>query len=533
MTTPAGRPGAVPGNAPYAAIATPHPEAARAGADILRSGGNAVDAAVAAILALCVVQPSQVGLGGYGGSLVARMANDRQLDAIDFDSRCPLAFRDEMLSVDPRVWTDGYLAVTVPGVVAGLDEALRTLGTRSWADVSAHAIHLAEAGVVVDEPMRRHIADKLLARIDDVSRRAAFPSGDAPPVGERWVQRDLARTLRAITRDGAASFYRGEVADRIVRQVRAHGGILSTDDFANFAATRVDPIQIDYRGRRIATPPPPSGGITTLQILKTLEQFDVPRLPRWGDGYLHLMAEAAKLCWQDRARALGDPDFIKIPIAELLSADTARRNAARIDDGLADAAPSVSDGGPHTVNVSAVDRAGNVVSITATQGWLFGAGVCIEGTGLFMGHGMSRFDPVPGAPNAPAPGKRMHHNMSPVIVLDADGTPTAAAGMAGGPKIVTVTAQLLSSLIDFGASAAEAIAAPRVHTEGGEPIAVSRTTPPDVVAALERRGHTVRLGQDIGGPPDQIGGTVNIIAIGSDGRPSAASSAGRDAVAIV
>ena len=512
------------------AVATPHPEAARAARDVLEAGGNATDAAVAAMLMLCVVMPGSVGIGGYGGSMVVFPRDRGAPVAIDFDSRAPLAYRDELFA-DPATRNTGYLAVSVPAVVAGLDFARRTLGRMSWTDLSRHAIDLAERGFPMDAELKRH-ADHFAAKADAVSLRAQFPSGRVPAVGEPFVQPDLARLMRRLADEGPQSLYHGEIPSEIVSQVRAHGGILAEEDFAQYAVRMTTPLSINYRGHDLVTAPPPSGGITSLGILKALEQFEIAGLDPCGAPYFHLFLEAAKRCFAERHRYLGDPDVVAIPVNELLSAHNAASKAAEIRKGNLAHGGEIPGSGPHTANVCVVDAERNVVSMTATQGYQFGAMVCIEGLGLVLGHGMSRFDFIPGHPNAPAPGKRMFHNMSPTIVMK-DGQPVAAIGMPGGPKIVTVTAQLAAYLIDFGMSAEQTVTAPRVHTEGGEPIAVSSAVPESTVEELRSLGHTVRRGQDVGGPRTEIGGQANAITIDpATGALSAASGHGPTAVAM-
>ena len=519
-------------NASRFAIATPHPEAARAGRDVLEQGGNATDAAVAAMLTLCVVMPGSVGIGGYGGSMVLYSAKTCRVHAIDFDSRAPAAYRDELFT-EPATRNTGYLSVTVPAIVAGLDLGRRDFGTMSWAQLSRHAIEIAERGFPMDAELNRH-ADHFAAKADAVSLRAQFPSGAAPAVGEPFVQPDLARLMRRLADEGPESFYHGNVPRAIVKQIRDQGGILSEEDFARYQPTLSEPVSINYRGHDLFTAPPPSGGITSLGILKTLEQFEIRPLDPCGAPYFHLFVEAAKRCWRERHQYLGDPDFVRIPVDELLSAQSASQKAAEIRKGnLAHGGEIFSPGsGPHTANVCVVDADRNVVSLTATQGYQFGAMVCIEGLGLVLGHGMSRFDFIPGHPNAPAPNKRMFHNMSPTIVM-RDGAPVAAIGMPGGPKIVTVTAQLAANLIDFGMSAEQTVTAPRVHTEGGEQIAVSSAVPETTVDELKSQGHSVRRGQDVGGPKSEIGGQANAITIDpTTGALSAASGHGPAAVAV-
>jgi gamma-glutamyltranspeptidase / glutathione hydrolase len=492
-----------------AAVATPHPAAAEAARTILLHGGNAVDASVGAMLASCVVVPGSVGIGGYGGSLIAYIAADQKVVAIDFDSRAPLAFRPELFENERAAYELGYRSVSVPAVVAGLAMALDRLGTLPWSVVAEPAIALAENGVQVSEELHRQLHD-WAKKADPVSLRALLPDGDLPAVDTPLFQPDLARLLRRLAAEGPDAFYRGEIPRAIVRQVRANGGILSEDDFAQYSPSVVEPVAIDYRGYRVLTPPPPSGGLTSLQILKTLERFDLSRLRPWGAEYFHLFAEAARSCWQDRGKYLGDPEVTPIPVDRLLSAESAAARAAK----------------QHTVNIVAADAAGNVVSVTATHGQLYGSTVVIDGLGLIMGHGMSRFDLEPGSPNAPAAGKRMQHKMSPTLILRPDGRPFAAVGTPGGTKIVTLTAQLVVSLIDFRATPVAAVTAGRVHVEAEEPVKVSPAVSDPVIDELRALGHTVERAQVVNGIP-QIGGPANALVIDPNtGEVSAASQAG-------
>jgi gamma-glutamyltranspeptidase/glutathione hydrolase len=495
------------------AVATPHLAAAAAARDILLRGASAVDAAVGAMLACCVVTPGAVGLGGYGGSLVAYLAKSGEAVAVDFDSRAPLAYRPELFGSLPQRYELGHLSITVPAVVAGLALALERFGTQSWAAVSEPAIGLAEQGV----PMTAHLKAQLddwAKKADAISRRALFPDGTVPEVGTVWRQPDLARLLVRLADQGPRAFYQGDIPQMIVRQVRVGGGILAEEDFERYQPSIVEPLAIDYRGIRVLTSPPPSGGLTSLQILKVLEQFELSNLEPWGAEYFHLFAEAAKQCWQDRAAYFGDPDVRPVPIERLLSDETAREKAARIDKVSAQRfAGSTPPSPPHTANILVADSEGNVVSVTATQGYLYGSQVAIEGLGLVMGHGMSRFDLAEGSPNAPAPGKRMFHNMAPMVLLGPGARPWAAVGLPGGPKIVTVTAQLVVSLVDFHATPLVAISAPRIHIEADEPIAVSASLPEPVIEQLRAMGHAVARGQTVGGLPDEIGGKANAIVI--------------------
>jgi gamma-glutamyltranspeptidase/glutathione hydrolase len=505
-----------------AAVATSHPEAARAGAEIIRAGGNAVDAAVAAVCTLCVVTPGSVGLAGYGGTMIAYIAREKRVVAIDFDSRAPLAYTPELYE-NPADRRYSWRAVTVPGVVAGLDLALKKFGTKTWKDVAARALELAEGGFEVDKKLRR-LMDEWQSRTDEEAIRSLFPSGKLPEPGETWVQKDHARVIQQLIDQGPDAIYRGEIPREIVRQVQAHGGVLSEEDFVHYAPMLLDPLKISYREYEVFTPPPPSGGMTAIQAMKILEQFDLASLPRWGAEYVHLVAEALKRGWGDRNQYLGDPQFVDVPIEMLLSDERATKFADDIRGGGVANITGKADSGAHTVNVVTADSEGNLVSLTATQGFLFGSQRVAAGLGLILGHGMSRFDYEAGHPNAPAAWKRMHHNMSPTIVLK-DGRPQFAFGMPGGTKIVNVTAQIAVSLIDFDLAPAEAIRAPRVHTEGADPIFLTTSIEKSVVHELERMGHQVRREQTLGGP-------ANAIGVGADGI-RVASGNGADCVALL
>jgi gamma-glutamyltranspeptidase/glutathione hydrolase len=479
-------------------IVTSHREAAVAGMAAFGRKGNAIDAAVAAAMVLCVVSPTNVGLGGYGGTMIVYSGRSGRVRALDFDSRAPRAYR-AALYANPKVALHGYLAVGVPGVVAGLDAALKRFGTLDWRAVSAHAAEMAENGFAIPAALASSIKS-WAATADKASLDAIFPDRKLPIAGQVWRQPDLAKLIRALA-DDARAFYTGETAKRITQQVRANGGLLAEEDFARYDVQETDPLKITYRGHDLYTPPPPSGGITTLSILKTLENFDLPHYERWDGPYFDLFAEAAKLCWQDRVRWLGDPDFVKVPTEELLSENAAGERARRIRSG--DTTPPAGlpapPAGEHTVNVVAADVQGNCCSLTLTHGEGFGSHVAIAGTGLFLGHGMSRFDYASQHPNSPEPGKRMHHNMSPLLIFKDD-KPLAVVGMPGGTKIVTVTAQLAISLLDFKATPIEAAKAPRVHIESAEPVLTATNVPEAVAGELELMNHRVKRGQGLGGP---------------------------------
>jgi gamma-glutamyltranspeptidase / glutathione hydrolase len=495
-----------------AAVATGHPLGAAAGVEVLRHGGNAIDAAVAAMLAMCVVVPGSVGLGGYGGSAVLSIANGREEGArrqqprtiaVDFDSCAPLAFRDGLVTSEPDSNYYGARSVTVPAVVAGLDLILREFGRKSWQEVSQPAIALAEEGFEFDAEHERYL-DRCAPKFDKQSLTSLFGSTSLPRSGDRWRQPQLAKLLRRLADKGAAYFYEGEIAQQIVRYLSERGGILSEEDFRSYHPQFVGPVQIEVLHRaakcpvQLYTPPPPSGGITSLEIIQTAYHFD-DEIEPWSGRYFHLLAETFKLCWLERHNLLGDPDFVGMELDELLSNERAKARAKRVQGNTPLHFGQASGGASHTANVIAADSGGNLISLTATQGWMYGSHLVVDGLGLVLNHGMSRFEYAPGHPNAPAPGKRMQHNMAPLIGV-CDGKPLFAAGLPGGPKIVSVTAQLALRTLAFGESPTSAIAAPRLHTEIGEPLLVSQHMPDGVIAELENLGHRVRREPDMGGP---------------------------------
>lgn len=501
-----------------AALATGHPLGAAAGLEILQLGGNAIDAAVAAMLAMCVVVPGSVGLGGYGGSAIVFDTQSGKTLAIDFDSRAPLGFREGLVTGEKESNYYGARAVTVPAVVAGLDLLLREFGTFSWREISTPAIRLATDGFEVDAEHQRHF-DRCLPRFDRQSRVSLFGSEKPPAVGQLWKQPELARLLNNLAIDGPQSFYRGEIADCIVRYLADRDGILSTNDFASYEPAICDPIGADLvaangRSMQFYTPPPPSGGLTSLSIMQTVMKFDPAARERFGARYLHVVAEAAKDCWKERDELLADPNFVSVPIDTLLSDASAERRAESIRNGGIRQGSALPPQSPHTANVVAADSAGNLISLTATQGWMYGSHLVVDGLGLVLNHGMSRFEYSPCHPNSPVAGKRMQHNMAPMIALDS-GRPAYAFGLPGGPKIVSVTAQLGLDILAFACSPRDSIAAPRIHTMGTEPLQASQHLPVAVCDDLEKLGHRVRREADMGGPVgvlaiDQKNGKMNV-----------------------
>ncbi|HEY1683681.1 MAG TPA: gamma-glutamyltransferase [Tepidisphaeraceae bacterium] len=499
-------------------IASPHSRANAAAAEIYANGGNAFDAAVATCLVLCVIAPQSVGLAGYGGTCIAYLGKKKIPVAIDFDSRAPLAYHDEIFA-DPATRRFGFLAVTVPGVVAGLDFILREYGTISFAAALKHAARIATEGFVPD-PICYKEMQAFTERGDESSQRAFFGDAGIPAPNVHWIPCDLAHTMDRLINYGPADMYRGQLADEIISFVRSNGGILTKQDFDQYTAQLVDPLHISYRGYDLFTPPPPSGGLTIFQVLKILSHVDPNKLKKFDARSLHLVAEALKIGWKDRD-LLGDPDFTALPIADLLGDAKAKAGAAEILTGKIGSTSTKADSGIHTVNICAFDSDQNAVSLTATTGFLFGSQCVVPGTGLILGHGMSRFDFIKNHPNAPAPGKRMQHNMAPCLAIK-NGRPSFIIGLPGGTRIVSVTAQMVVELIDMNMSPSDVTSASRIHTEGAEPLTITDNMPEPLVTGLTQIGHKLSKERTVGGPS-------NAIAIHPDGKIFASTTARQEA----
>ena len=452
--------------------------ATEAGVEILKAGGNAVDAAVAVGFALAAAYPEAGNIGG-GGYAVLRMGDGRTA-ALDYrETARASASRDMFIGPDGKP-TDqslvGHRASGVPGSVAGLLALLERHGTLAREQVMAPAIRLARDGFVVDEIFRGSVernAD-LIAKFDGVT--LFLPDGHPPEPGTRFVQPDLARTLERIAELGAAGFYDGPVAQAVDAEMRKHGGTITAADLAAYEPAWRTPIESSYRGHAvIAMPPSSSGGVTVAESLNILETWPDPA--PWGTAAgLHRLASAFQLAFIDRNEALGDPAFVSVPVDRLTSKDYARslRDLIAADR----ATPTATLQEPpresrETTNYVVVDGQGNAVAITTTINSLYGSGVWVPGAGFFLNNEMDDFAAQPGTPNqfglvqgeanAAAPGKRMLSAMAPTIVLDTDGSVLMLVGGRGGPRIITAVAQAIVNVIDHRMTLADAMGAPRVH----------------------------------------------------------------------
>ncbi len=524
-STPAAAASAVPVTGRAGMVVSTHRDAARAGARILEQGGNAIDAAVATAFAVGVAQPFSAGLGGGAFALV-RLADGR-IRALDARETAPAAATRTMY-VEPGVPEDasvhGPLAVAVPAFVPGMLELLERHGTMPLAQVLAPAIELAEEGVVIG-PYHARMAGFMsrrlsrerfpetwriqLAPFDRATDDAATDPAVAPtPVGRRLVQKDLGQTLRLLAARGGSIFRDGPIAQAIVETVQAKGGLLVLDDLRNIRPKWREPVLGSYRGLRVASfPPPSSGGAVLVQALNVLEGFELAPLHPRSSSAIHLVAEAMKLAFADRAAYLGDSDFVDVPIEHLVSKRHAASQRARIDVEKATRieGPGQLPDDAGTTHFSVTDAAGRAVALTMTINTPYGSGITVPGTGVILNNEMDDFAVARDTPNSyglidtqganlVAPGKRPLSSMTPTI-LDRDGRVFMVTGSPGGPRIISTTLLTILDVVDWGMDPQAAAAAPRFHHQW-EPdrLRLEPEIPDDVVRALEARGHVVERG---------------------------------------
>ena len=461
-------------------VSTGHPEASRAGLRVLRQGGNAVDAAVAIGFALSVVSPDAGNLGG-GGFMVIRRA-DGSATSWDFREVAPQrAWRE--LYVEGNSSQRGHRAVGVPGTVAGLLAAHAAEGRLPLADVIGPAIALAEGQYLSGRNailFNRYRDD--FSAFASTARYFTKPDGEPFSPGERFVQADLAATLRRIRDDGRDGFYRGRTADLIVAEMERGDGLITHDDLAAYRAIERPVLESAYRGHRIlAMGPPASGGIALAQALRAVEPVDLGRLGFQSPEAVHLAGEALRRAFADRAHWLGDPDFVDVPAEALIQPGYVRQRMATFDPDRASRSLDVSHGTPppvpqegtETTHLSVVDAEGNAVALTVTLNDYFGSKVVVGGAGFFLNDEMDDFTSAPGRPNgwglvqgernAVASGKRMVSSMTPVILEDPEGRLFMVAGSPGGARIISTVFEVVTNVIDFGLDAQQAVSRPRFH----------------------------------------------------------------------
>ncbi|HUR97419.1 MAG TPA: gamma-glutamyltransferase [Pyrinomonadaceae bacterium] len=505
-----------PARGRHAMVASQHELASKIGVDILKKGGNAVDAAIAVGLALAVVYPEAGNIGG-GGFMVIRR-KDGQAFAIDYRERAPsAATRDMFISKNGKLIegegssTIGYRASGIPGTLAGFDLAFKKHGSGkvAWRELVEPARVLAQNGYVLTKRLADLFVDykKYLSKYPE-SNRVFLNNGNYFKEGDLFRQPELAQTLGRISTKGAQDFYSGKTAEMIAADMKANGGLVTLDDLKNYKPTERTPLRGNYRGHEIITmPPPSSGGIVLLQVLNMLESYDLKAMGYNSAAKYHLLVEAMRRSFADRAEFMADPDFQQVPVAKLLDKAYARQRGASIDLQKAGVSSTIGHGeiaskeGMDTTHFTVVDAEGNVVTNTYTINDLYGSRVTVKGTGVLLNDEMDDFAARPGKANMfgliqgernkVEPMKRPLSSMTPTIVMRKNGTPWFALGARGGPRIINAVLQSVINVIDHDMNIQQAIDAPRVHHQWYpdeilfEPYGLS----PDTLKILQSYGH--------------------------------------------
>ncbi|MBS3021764.1 Glutathione hydrolase proenzyme [Comamonas sp. PE63] len=501
-------------------VASEQELATQIGVDILKAGGNAVDAAVAVGFALAVALPNAGNIGG-GGFMMVHDAKSGKDIALDFREVAPRgASRTMYLDADGKV-IDGkslhtHYAVGVPGTVAGMTHALSRWGSMPLARVMAPAIALADKGYPVSVTLAKTLEQEKKQMGRWPATQAVFWKNGAPlQTGERLVQKDLAQSLRLISQQGAKAFYQGAIAQKIAAEMAPHANAITLQDLRDYKVAEREPVRGSYRGYQIVTmPPPSSGGAHLIQILNMMERWP---MNQWGANSaqsVHYMTEAMKLAYADRSEYLGDPDFVKIPLKGLISKNYAGELAASIKPQQARPSQDIRPGRPQayesdqTTHYSVMDKAGNAVAVTYTLNTNFGSGIVARGTGILLNNEMDDFSAKPGVANAYGlvggdanavqAGKRPLSSMTPTLVLK-DGKPVLVTGSPGGARIITTVLQQIVNHIDFGMNPAEAASTPRFHHQWTpDELRVEKGFSPDTLALLRQWGHKVALKASMG-----------------------------------
>lgn len=506
----------IPAIARHGMVVGPEQLAAEVGAKILQQGGNAVDAAVATGFALAVTYPRAGNLAG-GGFMLIHLAGDNRQTLIDYRESAPDAasrdmFLDAKGEVDRKREYFSLQSAGVPGTVAGMLYALEKYGTLSREQVLAPAIALAAEGFPVSFALSFEIdASAQRLQQNPAAKRLFFkPDGTAYAIGDTWQQPDLAWTLGQISSKGVDGFYQGEVAQRITDEMESGGGLITAQDLAGYRVIEREPVRGTYRGYEIvSTPPPSSGGVHILQILNILEGYDLQTMGHNSADYLHHLTESMKLAYADRSLYLADPDFVDVPVEQLIDKDYAARQRARIDSQRATPAEMIAPGrllgdeSTETTHYSVADRFGNVVSNTYTLNFSFGSSIAVPGTGMLLNNEMADFASSPGAANAFGlvqseankiePGKRPLSSMSPTIVMQ-NGKPWLVTGSPGGSVIITTVLQMALNAMEFDMNVATAAAEPRIHHQWmPDVLRMEEGFSPDTIRLLKTMGQNVDI----------------------------------------
>jgi gamma-glutamyltranspeptidase / glutathione hydrolase len=475
------------------------PTAARIGRSVLDSGGTAVDAILSAALVAAVVSPNNCGIGGYGGHMIFALAKTRKIGVIDFNSLSPARLKPDTFQINEngtvrgRLNERGWLAAGVPGTIAGIELAARRYATRTFAELLAPAIALADEGFPVGKNLVSSIrSSRAGLEKDPASAKLYLPNGNLPEVDSTFRNRDLAALLRILAQANSVDpFYRGPIARQIAEAFEKNGGLVTSEDLSAYQAQEVEPLELRWNDFSIFTAPLTAGGITALEALKILQTLQ----PLPPTQKTHARIEALRLAWADRLSLLGDPSAVAVP--DILAQEHVAKRASQISMALKERKPIATsidllpDSG--TVNLSCCDGAGNLAALTLTHGNNFGAQVTVPGLGLTLGHGISRFNPRPGHPNSVGPRKRPLHNMCPTIVA-RNGTPVFAVGGAGGRKIPNAIFDVLLHYIESDGSSATALEGARCHTVGNLKLTLEARWPESDKVDLKSIGYEIQTG---------------------------------------
>ncbi|MCU7988261.1 MULTISPECIES: gamma-glutamyltransferase [unclassified Shewanella] len=534
--------------AKHGMVASQETLASRTGVEILKQGGNAVDAAVAVAFSLAVTLPRAGNIGG-GGFMLVHIAKENKTIAIDYREMAPSKakkniFLDENGDAVEKLSREHGLAVGVPGTVMGMSLALEKYGTMTLAQVAAPAIKMAQEGISVTPDLAQSLAGLKRRMTQWPTTAAIFYKADGSDyqVDDILKQPELAHSLSLIAEKGTKGFYEGETATKLINAVKDAGGIMTLDDLKNYKVVEREPVRGEYRGYQVVSmPPPSSGGVHIIEMLNVLQQFPIDKLGHNTAQTIHLMAETMKYAYSDRSEYLGDPDFYKVPIKALTSKDYAHKIASQIAMNKATPSAEIKPGklapyeSDQTTHFSVVDKWGNAVSNTYTLNFSYGSGLVAKGTGILLNNEMDDFSAKPGVPNgyglvggdanAVEGNKRPLSSMSPTIVMK-DGKPFLVTGSPGGSRIITTTLQIIMNVIDHGLNIAEASNAARVHHQWQpDELRVESSFNRDTISLLEAKGHKVKV-QSAMGSTQSIMVTEQGIFGASDPRHSGSEAIG-------
>ena len=477
----------------------------KVGMKILADGGNAIDGAVAAGLAAGVSVPARTGIGGYGGHMILALNGGKKIMAIDFNSAAPAAVRPDMFprdakgAVKDRANFYGWKAAGVPGILAGLQLALDRYGTRSFREVVQPTIKLANEGFIINKVFANTLRSGTARFVKD-SGSAKLYLKDGKPLKEGDTLRnpDLAKMLATLAeRNSVDSFYRGDIAQRIAEGFQKNGGLVTAKDLADYHAREVEPLRLELSNHTVYTAPLTAGGLTALEALSVLKALKWDAADQSGPA-THARLEALRLAWQDRLGKFGDPQHVKVPVEKFVSNEHVSALAEQVRAAVQAKKPINIHIAEHpdegTVNIAAVDGRGNFVAVTVTHGHGFGAQVTVDGLGLTLGHGMSRFEPNPAHPNAPGPGKRPLYNVAPTLIC-RDGKPVVAVGCGGGMRIPNAVLDFVIEYVLRGASLKESVQAPRLQNVGTPVVAIEPHWPKASADYLKQISFKVQTGE--------------------------------------